>query len=417
MFRHSVKIAAARSGHAIVAGIAMCLLISLTASWAARDASLIAGRPMAPLEVRWKPVMTVNPLPGWAPAGMETSPSHAVFPIPARWQEPGIDRYVLTVVFYDSEDAGPIVDWRSAEGIETRLSEGLGESSAPLGLHARTMVLPDAVTKDGGVVVVSMPTRQEGLVSATIQPARDVTLAVAGASLQPGLIERDGSVIESELLEGRDLEPVGGDLREGSIVEAELSAAVETLDAGLDFVVPVDERVEGAVLHTEVIGLEPDDRIDVEVNGRRIGELNATPFRLDDPAITIDADRRLTIAGWRRHSLFLPGSAWLTARENTITLRLRSSHLSPSPISLKNTYLHLRFSPPAAASEDMLAAPQRSVPAVPPETPWPVSLDEPPEPDFETPISIVDEPPPTPVVITNPPPNPYKFPPLTVQNP
>ena len=369
---------------------------------------------MAPLEVRWKPVLTVSPLPGWAPTGMETSPAQAVFPIPARWSAPGIDRYVLTVVFYDTDDTGPTVDWRSSDGIETRLSEGLGESSAALGLHARTMVLPDTITRDGGVVVVSMPTRQDGLVSATIQPARDVTLAVAGASGQPGLIARDGSVTESEYLKGRDLEPVGGDLREGAIVEAELSAAVESLDVGLEFVVPVDERVEGAVLHTEVIGLDPDDRIDVEVNGRRIGELNASALRLDDPAVTIDAERRLSVAGWRRHSLFLPGAAWLANAENTIVLRHRTANPSTVPIYLKNTYLHLRFSPPSVVSSDPLAAPRRAMVASPPDHPWPVSLDEPAAPDFETPIAIVDEPPPTPVVITNPPPNPYKFPPLTL---
>lgn len=383
-----------------------------------RDASLAAGRPLAPVEVRWAPVLTGSPLPSWVPGPMEMTPVSAMFRIPARWSQPAIDRYVLTVVFYDTEDTGPVVEWRSASGVLTRLSDGLGEGAESLGLHARLMVLPDVITREGGSLIVSMPWRQGGLVSATVQPARDVTVAVTGASLQPGLVERGGSVIEEEFLEGREVPPISGDIREGPIIEAGLTTAIEALEGELEFAVPVEGVVEGAILHAEVMGLDPAARIDVEINGQRIGEMNPAVFRLDDAAVTIAGDGALSVAGWRRHWLFLPGENWKQG-DNALVLRLRGGAVSlATPVSIKNASLHLRFGDDqgfASAAPSGLFPPGLDAPSTVPAEIWPTVAEESSEPDFETPLPLVSAPPVLPAVVTSLPPSPFTFPPLTFQ--
>jgi hypothetical protein len=380
------------------------------------DASMAAGRPLAPVGVRWAPVLTGSPLPEWVPGPVEMTPVSATFPVPARWSQPAIDRYVLTVVFYDTEDTGPVVEWRSSAGVLTRLSEGLGEGQESLGLHARIMVLPDVITREGGSLIVSMPWRQNGLVSATVQPARDVTVAVTGASLQPGLVGRGGNVVESELLEGREVPPASGDIREGPIVEAGLTSAIEHLDGELEFAVPVEGVVEGAILHTEVMGLDPAARIDIEINGRRIGEMNPEAFRLDDASVTIEANGALGVAGWRRHWLFMPGGEWRQG-DNALVLRLRNAS-GATAVSIKNALLHLRFGDDtglAGAEPAGLFPPGLDAPSEVPADPWPTVADESTEPDFETPLPLVSDPPVLPVVVTAPPPQPFSFPPLTFQ--
>jgi len=388
--------AAVLSGAVIFAGVAAGVAQPL-------DAGLAAGHPLAPVGVRWAPVPTGSPLPEWVPGPVEMTPVSAVFPIPARWSRPAIDRYVLTVVFYDTEDTGPVVEWRSPEGVLTRLSEGLGEGDASLGLHARIIVLPDVITREGGSLIVSMPWRQGGLVSATIQPARDVTVAVTGASLQPGLVERGGTVVEAELLEGREVPPASGDIREGPIVEAGLTSAIEPFDGEIEFAVPVEGVVEGAILHAEVMGLDPAARIDIEINGRRMGE---------------DADGMLGVAGWRRHWIFLPGGDWRQG-DNSLVLRLRSTP-SASPVSIKNALLHMRFGEDsgggvAGAVPAGLFPPGLDAPSEVPAGPWPTVAEESTEPDFETPLPLVSDPPVLPGVVTTPPPQPFSFPPLTLR--
>jgi len=390
-------------------------LISTRASAEARDAGLAAGRPLAPVSARWRPERQLSPLPVWAPGPVDLQEGQAVFPLPARWQQPAIDRYILTVVFEDAEDSGPTVEWRSAGGVVTRLSDGLGEGGGALGLHARTVVLPDAMTRDGGAVVVSMPWRMEGLVSASVQPARDVTIAVPGAGFHPGMVERAGVAVASEELEGREVPPSAGDVREGPVVEAELSANIEALEHELEFLVPMEGEVDGAILYSEALGLDPEARVDVEINGRKAGEMNSAAFRLDDPTAGVDSSGRLTIAGWRKHSLFLPARLWVRG-ENSIVLRYRPpSHGARSvyPVSIKNTFLHVLFGSGGAVAAAPSGSGRGIATAI--SEPWPVNLDEPTSPDFSSPIAIVDEPPVLPLVVTAPPPARETLPLVTVR--
>lgn len=336
-----------------------------------------------------------KPLPGWADAPVESTPGGAVFPIPAEWKSPVADRFAVTVVFEDTGDIGPVVEWRSRSGDVQRISEGLGESDQALGLHARTMVLPSELTANGGAIIVSMPWRPEGLVSAAIQPVRDVTVAVTGSGFDPGLIDRAGQVEREEELRGVEVPGETGDFRRGPVIEAELAGGVEMLTHELEFAIPVDGAVEGAVLRSEVLGLDPSAAIEVVVNNRLVGKLNGVPFALDDPAV-IMTDGRLQLAGWRRHSVYIPGTAWRRG-DNSLVLRHAPAAMGPTaPLALKRTYLQLRFAP-----ESSMPAPLQVV-----DVPSPLSGDNQDlwdvGPDFTTPVSFVDEPPPLPTVSTSP---------------
>ncbi len=384
----------------------------------AEDAGLAVGRPMESVSVRWESGPESSPLPSWAPDPVELSENSAIFAIPPRWKRPAVDQLVLTVVFDDTEDAGPVVNWYPPNnGASVPLSEGLGESPASLGLHARTVLVPQELTENGGRLEVSLETRPGGLRSVTLQPARDVTVAVVGTGIQPAVIERSQDVLTVDDVDGREAPPLSGDLRDGSILEAELIAAIEPFDSEFEFVVPVDGKVEGAVLHAEVLGLDPGSRVVVEVNGKAVGEMNIATFRLDDPAVTIDEDGFLILAGWRNHSLFLPASYW-KAMDNSIVIRLQNA---PGPIirqvSIKNVYLHLRFGAISAPSiSDQPAAYQPSIdesvftqPAI---TELPVSD----EPNFYDTPDYIAEPAPLPLVVTTPP-KPEPVLPLVIVNP
>ncbi|MEX1117456.1 MAG: hypothetical protein WEB60_01550 [Terrimicrobiaceae bacterium] len=358
----------------------------------AEDAGLAVGRPMGPVIVRWESGPQASPLPSWAPDPVELSENAAIFAIPPRWKRPAVDQLVLTVVFDDAEDVGPTVTWYPPNNAASvPLSEGLGESPTSLGLHARTVLVPQELTENGGRLEVSLQDRSGGLRSATLQPARDVLVAVVGTGQQPAVVERSRAVLNAEEVDGREAPPLSGDLRDGSILEAELIATVEPFDTEFEFVVPVEGKVEGAVLHAEVLGLDPGSCVIVEVNGQAVGEMNIASFRLDDPAVSIDEEGFLILAGWRNHSLFLPASYW-KPMDNSIVIRLQNA---PGPIirqvSIKNVYLHLRF----GAVPVPLAAGEPAIPTT--------FLPEDEEPNFSVTPDFIAEPAPLPLVVTTPP--------------
>lgn len=372
-----------------------------------QDAGLLTGRPLAPMEIRWRPEIAGSPLPGWATAPVETTAGSAIFPIPAVWQQGGIDRYLLTVVFDDTADAGPVVEWRSRDGSVTRLSEGLGEDEASLGLHARSLLVPLELSRHGGSLVVSMPWRPDGLVRAAVEPARDVTVAVLGSANRPGAIDRAGMVREITELDGLEPPSLTGDVRSGPIVEAELAGDIEPLADELEFEVPVDGIVEGGVLNAEILGLDPASRVFIWLNGVFQGELNSEAFRLDDAAVTIGSDGRLSFAGWRSHNIYLQGSAWRKGI-NRLLLRLRRGEGdSGRTVSLKSTHLHLRFSADQSVSSftadilPPLASAQPVTPAAP-VTPDASTVSDG-LPDFGLVDGLIEEPPPLPLVVTSPP--------------
>jgi hypothetical protein len=172
---------------------------------------------------------------------------------------------------------------------------------------------------------------------------------------------------------------VGGDIRRGAIVEAELSAPVEQMDGEIEFVVPVEGPVEGALVKLDVLGLDPEATIEVEINSRPIGTIGFSPFRLDDPALVPDSLGRLVVAGWRSGWAFIPADTWHSG-DNALILRLqRSAAETDRQVFIRNADLHLRFG--AEVNSEGKAAP---------------------EPDFSLPDPLLPNPidPPLPEIVT-----------------
>jgi hypothetical protein len=81
---------------------------------------------------------------------------------------------------------------------------------------------------------------------------------VLGDRRTPALVDESFQVYDDREVSGAKPVPLAGDVRVGTIVEAELSSAVEPLKQSIEFIAPVDGNVEGAVLHLESLGLDPE---------------------------------------------------------------------------------------------------------------------------------------------------------------
>lgn len=347
------------------------------------DAMLATGRMFAPFTISFRPSLQMSPMPGWMrqPANVSSGTATVEIPIPALWAVPAVQRYAITVVFDDRGDGGPAIEWRSPDGTSQTLSTGLGESDRAIGWNARTVLLPGELTNRGGVVLVSYYGGFEELLSVSVRPARNESLAVLGPRSLPALLDEAGHVITREDSSGRRVMPPSGDVRNGSVLEAELSAGTEELVGELEFVIPMEaEAVEAASLQLEALGLDLESRLEVRVNGVLVGNAEFGTFRLDDPALVTDADGRALLAGWRPGFLFLPARLW-SAGDNSLVLSVRRGALDPDrKVFLRRSFLHLKF---GAANPSL---PQGG------------------EPDFTLPEPLVPDPedPPLPEIITGP---------------
>ena len=328
------------------------------------DPSLDTGRNFAPFAISLKPSLQMSPLPGWMQGPTVVSPETATIeiPVPALWAAPAVGLYALTVVFDDRGDGGPAVEWRSPDGSTGTISQGLGEIGTSLGLNARTILLPQALTREGGMLLVSYYAKFDKLVSLAVRPAHEDPLAVLGGGSDPALVDEALRVFDRAEVDGRRNPPLSGDVRHGAIVEAELSAPVQKLDGELEFIVPIEGVVEGALLKLDVLGLDPEAVIQIRVNSISIGQLGLSPFRLDDPALVPDSLGRLVIAGWRSGYVFIPARLW-QAGDNSVVLVLRRSGAETGrPVFIRNAGLHIRFGAVAAQENKASGEPDFSIP-------------------------------------------------------
>jgi hypothetical protein len=212
------------------------------------------------------------------------------------------------------------------------------------------------------MLLVSYYAKFDGLLSLAVRPAREDLLAVLGGQSDPVLVDEALRVFERGEVDGRRAAAVSGDVRRGAVVEAELSAPVEPLEGELEYIVPIEGIVDGAMVRLDVLGLDPEARIEVRVNSILVGPLNFPSFRLDDPALVPDSLGRLILAGWRNGSVFIPARLWLPG-DNSVVLTLKRSDVETSrPVFVRNSGLHLRFGAASAAAAPDLSLPDPLVP-------------------------------------------------------
>jgi len=324
-----------------------CLFCTPTAAHSL-ELSIPAGGTFDPFLLALKPGLQMSPLPAWmdGPATILPDLGLVEIPISPLWKESTVEMYAVTVVFEDSGDGGPMLEWKNGDERST-LSNGLGEVGNPVGLNSRTVLLPQVLTKDGGALVISCEGKFDSLLSLAVRPARLDETAVLGGRRTAALVDDSFQVYDDREVSGGRPVPLAGDVRVGTIVEAELSAAVEPLDQAIEFVAPVEGTVEGAVIHLEALGLDPEAELRVSVNATPVGQISFPSFALDDPSLVTDWNGRLLLAGWRKGSLFVAARHFKQG-ENSVSIDLkRSEGETGRAIFLRNSSLHLRFTPAA----------------------------------------------------------------------
>jgi hypothetical protein len=345
------------------------------------DPSIDTGRNFTPFVLSLRPTLQMSPLPGWmqGPAVVHAETATIEIPVPALWAVPAVEAYALTVVFEDRGDGGPAVEWRSSNGSTSTVSPGLGELGASLGLNAKTLLLPQALTRDGGILLISYYAKFDKLVSLAVRPARENPLAVLGGGSDPVLVDEALRVFERTEVDGRRVLPLSGDLRRGAVVEADLSAPVQELNEEIEFVVPIQGTVDGGLLKLDVLGLDPEASVQVRINSIPLGPLGFSQFRLDDPALVPDSLGRLVLAGWRSGYHFVP-ARHLRAGENSVVLTLKRSDVETGrAVFIRNAGLHIRFGTEASQEPLSTGEPDFSLP-----DPLVPNLQDPPLPEIVT---------------------------------
>lgn len=314
----------------------------------ALDASVPGGGTFDPFLLALKPAVQMSPMPAWmeSPVRIEPEASSVEVEIPPLWRQSAVDMYAVTLVFDDTGDGGPVLEWRSQDRKhDSTISYGLGEKDKPVGLNSRTVLLPQPLTKEGGTLVVLYKGKFDSLMSVAVRPCRENATAVIGSRNSPALMDEGLQVYEDREVNGIRLTPLTGDLQRGTIVEAELSAQMEPLEDSIEFVAPLDGSVEGAMLKLETLGLDPEAQLLVEVNKKTIGNMNFPGFELNDPALVTDWNGKLILAGWRKGTLFVP-ARFLTPGDNSIVISLKRSDMETGrKVFLRNSQIHLRFAP------------------------------------------------------------------------
>lgn len=311
----------------------------------AQDPWIAGGGSFDPFLLALQPEVKTSALPAWmeGPAAVRPELSLVEVPVPPRWREAAVEMFALTVVFNDKGDGGPAVEWRADGGETTTLSYGLGEVGKGVGLNSRTVLVPQVLTREGGKLVVSYYGNFDSLLSLAVRPAREDLLAVLGARRSPSMVDGGLQVYEDREVNGSRQVKITGDTQNGAIVEAELAAEVEEIESAIEFVAPVQGKVEGAFVHLETLGLDPEARLELSVNGAAATALSFPAFELDDPSLVTDWNGRLVLAGWRKGSVFVPARL-LNDGENSLVLSLkRSEGETGRKVYLRNTSIHLRF--------------------------------------------------------------------------
>lgn len=364
----------------------LCFLVAALCSTSIRaeDSFLHAGGTFDPFLLALQPAVQMSALPPWVdgPAKVDAATSTVTVSIHPDWVSSGVEIFVATVVFNDNGDGGPALEWETAEGKVTTISFGLGEIGKPVGLNSRTVLLPQDLTQAGGRLLLSYFGKFDSLLSLAIRPARSDAMTVVGERHSPVLVDGNLQVFEDGEVNGTRPIPLAGDIRNGSIIEAELSARVEPLEDTLEFVIPIQGKPEAAMLRLETLGLDPEAKIEVSVNQQILGTVGFPSFQLDDPSLVTDWNGNLVLAGWRKGSLFI-AARHLIEGDNSIVLTLqRSSAETGREVFLRNSGIHLRFSAPQWPQESSGKPMETKIDGLATEPNF--SLGEPALPEFET---------------------------------
>lgn len=322
--------------------------------------------PIPPLTINLSKQGTTNSVPSWFTGNVKVMPESDAVEVPLRAlaTQDVIGFHAVTVVFDDNGDGGPVLEWISPDKNRTLLSAGLGETGVAPGLNARTILIPQGFTLDGGTLRVSFASRFQRLLTVAVQPCRELGVAAmtTGNGFVPGLVIGCDRILTLPEVYDTPSPLARGDRSEGRTVHAELLGAASRLDSSeqLEIIVPLGSIPAGSWIGGDAAGLDPESWIEVSVNGESLGALGMEPFPLQDSATLFSSSGRLLRAGWRKGSLYVPPRLWKKG-ENSVTLTLRrSAGDEGKPVLLRSASLDLLYSPisdsqPPGVQESSLA--------------------------------------------------------------
>ena len=130
--------------------VAFVCLLFVTSPARAVELSIPAGGTFDPFLLALKPGVQMSPLPAWmeGPASIRPDLAKVEIPIAPLWKEASVEMYAVTVVFEDTGDGGPALEWKHGEEKST-VSNGLGEIGNPVGLNSRTVLLKRPCLAEG----------------------------------------------------------------------------------------------------------------------------------------------------------------------------------------------------------------------------------------------------------------------------
>ena len=329
-----------------------CFLIS--SPWTGASTG---GDYFQPLTLSLQPKVIQGARPIWeiSDAIVQNETDSVLIPVPSLASQDTIGCFALTVVFQDHGDGGPMVEWIPKDGDSILLSAGLGESGVALGLNARTLLISQSLALDGGMLRIGYAGRFSQLISVTLRPARELSIAALGPDFSPGLAAENEPLLTTEEIQGTDLPPQEGDRQEGRVIHAELSSQPRRIDVpyssgGIEFILPLASKPQGSQLQADLGGLDPESSIEVSVNGTSLGILRSTPFSLNSPSTIFSNSGRLLLAGWHPASLFIPSELWKDG-DNSILMTLhRVAGDEGQPVYLRKARVDLLFTPLAVPS-------------------------------------------------------------------
>ncbi len=221
----------------------------------------------------------------------------------------------VTVIFKESLVTPVTLSWQSSvSSLRVPLSEDLSEGAA--GWSQRTLRLPAGFSAQGGTFILGGD--QRAIARVRFDWLKPMETFVAVDQPQPGLL-LGGRLVENDMLSGNpELSPP--DAWFGDILEASLQDAVESLDGGLLFEVPLDQTRGTVILKAKLQGVGLEDPVEIWVNESYAGALHPAVPPLTDPGYVRLPDGTVIYAGWRDAALFVP-EGLLMDGENTIELR------------------------------------------------------------------------------------------------
>ena len=310
-----------------------------------------------PLTVTLQPKVIQQISPSWETGSVviQSASDTVDIPVPALASQDDIGGFALTVVFQDNGDGGPVVEWQPKEGESILLSAGLGETGIALGLNARTLLINQSQALDGGTLHISYAGRFSRIISVTLRPARELSIAALGADFCPAILGENEPTLTTSEVSGADETLPSGDRADGQVIHAELSTAPKQLtaaDAGgeMEFIIPLAATPQGSLLQTEIAGLDPESQIEVSVNGESLGALGDAPFSLNAPNALLSSSGRLQIAGWHPASLLIPAGLWKNGDNSVILTLHRVTGDVSQAVYLRKARVDLLFSPTATTS-------------------------------------------------------------------